>query len=455
MTNPDTLITSDTDKRKIYIYCDGGFANRVNALIFGKHIARLLNLAPKIFWPTNNWFGASYSDIFSGESEAINEAIHQINFASMNCIGILHDNIPITFLRSRDTKLISDFSTKEGFCSYLRENDDKDIFLYTALIPEWVSEGDFSEIIRETYFNKGIIQLTRNFLATMPPGGFYGLHLRRTDLVSGLNDQEVFSITSSHPHATFFVCSDSIEAEDIACYQPNCRRYLKNSYVEKRIANDPWNSPITDDSGRTYNGNISRGRQASIDAVVDFLILTHATILGNSGSTFHALARRAGRYLRICSIGTLPLINALSFSDSKKRFSRWAIDYPEAVGVLDHYCRLQEPSKALELLFLSLQACDEDSWNNLAIALSNLLIHYQRIELALPILSFISTSSPDRARAFSFGLGQATILKLLGRDQCANELLDRYIVCASEAQLREHMHLIAERFPESLVANQR
>jgi hypothetical protein len=441
------------DNRKIFIYCDAGFANRVNALIFGKYIAKNLNLESTIYWPTNNWFGASYSDIFCVDIRSINEAIHQINFASLNFIGILHDRIPSTFLGNCNTALISDFTTKEDFFFHLAKNADKDIFLHTVLIPEWIPEGELADLFSELDFSKDIIELTRNFLTTMPQEGFYGLHLRRTDLVSGLNDQEVFSITSSHPHATFFVCSDLIEAEDLACYQPNCRRYLKNSYVEKRIANDPWNSPITDDSGRTYNGNISRGRQASIDAVVDFLVLAHSTILGNSSSTFHALARKAGPYVRICSTRTLPLINAHSFADDRKRFSRWAIDYPQAVSVLDYYCQLQEPSKALELLFLSIHACDEDSWNDLAIALSNLLIHQKRIELAVPILSFISTSSPDRAEAFSFGLGQATMLKLLGRERCANQLIDRYIARASVTQLSESMHLIAEQFPGSLVTN--
>ena len=440
-------------KRKIYIYCDAGFANRVNALIFGKYIAKKLDLEPVIFWPTNNWFGATYSDIFfSGDSETINEAIHQIDFVSMNCIGVLHDNIPRKFTGNCNTQLISDFSTEKSFFSYLTENDDKNVFLHTVLIPKWIGEEEISGMLRGISFKADIVGVVKSFLSLMPQDGFYGLHLRRTDLVSGLTDQEVFSITSAHRSAIFFVCSDSNEAEDLACYQPNCRRYPKNAYVQKRITSEPWDAPTSDDSGRSYNGNVNRSRQASIDAVVDFLILTHSTILGDSGSTFHALARRFGNHAKIYSIPALPLIDARSFSVDKKRFRLQAIDYQQAVNILDHYCRHQEPIKALELLFVSLQGWAEDDWNNLAIALSNLLVRYGRPELAVPILSFVFTSSPDRARDLTFGLGYAAVLKQLSRGRYAGELLDGYLSRASEAQLCENAHLISELFPGMLAS---
>jgi hypothetical protein len=437
-------------ERKLYVYCDAGFANRLNALILGKIIAKRLNLKLVIYWPTNNWFGASYSDIFFSDDRSVNEAIHQINFYNMNCVGILHDNIPRAFLGNRDSELIANLETESSFFSYVSKHSDMDIFLHTVLIPAWVSEAEIGEILRGLRFTANVIESTKSFLSTMPKRGFYGLHLRRTDLVAGLNDEEVFSIISAHPYEKFFVCSDASKAEELACCQPNCVRYRKYAYVEKRLADEPWDALTKDDSGRIYSGNVNRGRRASIDSVVDFLILAHSTVLGDSGSTFHTLAKRFGSHAKVCPIESLPLINAFSFLDLKKRFSRGAIDYEQSINVLGYYCKTQEPSKAVELLFLSLHTCGEDEWINLAIVLSNLLISHKRIELAAPILAFISISSPDRARALGLELWQAVVMKQLSRGECADELVDRFISGASIAQLSKNLQVISELFPGRL-----
>jgi hypothetical protein len=437
--------------RKIYVYCDAGFANRMNALIFGKFIAKKLNLELIIYWPTNNWFGASYQAIFSDTCNAVNKAIHQINFNQFDCIGVLHDEVPQSFLSSCDTRQISSFQNEESFFCYLDNCSNKDIFLHTVLIPHWISNISVGEILREITFDESIIDKVRSFIITMPQEGFYGLHLRRTDLVTGLDDQEVFSLVSSNPEAFFFICSDSSEAEKLACIHPNCKSYLKGAYVEKKVIGNPWNAPTVDDSGRKYFGNIMRGAQASIDAVIDFIILAHSTILGESSSTFHALAMKVNANARIFSIPVLPIIHACSFAESKKRFTRWAIDLRQALGIIEYYCSSKDPSKALELVFAALYSSRDDEWLQLATTCLNLLIAQQRFELAIPILSLLAAESHRPDLALTSKIQLAALLMIVGRTINAGSILDDCFGIASNAQIQANREIITKFFPDRLV----
>jgi len=64
--------------------------------------------------------------------------------------------------------------------------------------------------------------------------------------------------------------------------------------VGKRNAAEDWFALTADDDGRLYHGNIDRNTESVVEAVIDMLILAHASIVGYSGSTFQNMARLTG-----------------------------------------------------------------------------------------------------------------------------------------------------------------
>lgn len=374
---------------KIYVFCDAGLSNRINALTFGKHVAAKMGMELVVYWPTNNWFGAEYHDIFESDSNVINQPIHLIDFESMNCVGVLHDEIPHQFMGSIDTRLISDFPTENSFFEFITDSK-KNLFLHTVLIPMWFSGIEYEQSLKSIKFNRRVINAAESFIGTIPRKGFYGLHLRRTDLIAGLDDSEIFDLISSNPESEFFVCSDCQNAERLANLHPNCRSYPKRSYVQKRAQDAPWNALTNDDSGRQYHGNIIRGAQASFEGAIDLLVLAHSTVIGKSGSTFQSLAISIGRYAKIFSTDPMPRIDSYSFTYEKRRFQSGILGFNDAVRVLEYYCSSKVPSKSIELLFIALYSFSDLDWVRLATECSNMLLKQQQIELAVPVIAFLS-----------------------------------------------------------------
>ncbi len=374
---------------KIYVFCDAGLGNRINALAFGKHIAAKLGMEMVVYWPTNNWFGAEYQDIFENNVNVINQPIHLIDFKSMNCIGVLHDEIPRQFMGGIDTRFISDFSTESSFFEFITDSK-KDLFLHTVLIPSWLSGIEYGQSLRSIKFNRRVINAAGSFIGTIPRNGFYGLHLRRTDLTAGLDDSEIFDLISSNPNSEFFVCSDCQNAERLANLHPNCRSYPKRSYVQKRAQDASWNALTNDDSGRQYHGNIIRGAQASFEGAIDLLVLAHSTVIGKSGSTFQSLAISIGEYAKIFPTDFMPRIDCYSYTYEKRRFKSGNIGFKDAVQVLEYYCGSKVPSRSIELLFSALYSFSDHDWVRLATECSNMLLNKQQIELAVPAIAFLS-----------------------------------------------------------------
>jgi hypothetical protein len=68
----------------------------------------------------------------------------------------------------------------------------------------------------------------------------------------------------------------------------------KKEYPQKLIEGD-WNDRIVDPEGRVFNFNVSRSRQASIEAFIDMLILSKTNIIEtNKNSTFFQFANYYG-----------------------------------------------------------------------------------------------------------------------------------------------------------------
>ncbi|MCL5797129.1 MAG: hypothetical protein M1579_06510 [Gammaproteobacteria bacterium] len=269
--------------RSIYIYCDGGFGNRLNNLVTGLLIADLLNYQPIIVWPVNIWCGAEFSDIFS------NTNYHVENIELKEMVGdkekfhywIVEDHLKIG-MEYESPLQQKDFISA---VSYLQKSN-KPIFLYTALIPQYLPFEYLVPFFNKLKYQPNILDSAYKFLSQFLGLSLIGLHMRCSDI--GLKDEQIsdlYRFAEKRKDLQFFVCSDNKEVEEKFISLPNAHSYPKTAYVEKLVEGS-WNEIVLDNSGRAYPFNVNRSKQSVVDAIVDLLILSHTSIIKTSNSTF-------------------------------------------------------------------------------------------------------------------------------------------------------------------------
>jgi hypothetical protein len=281
-----------TVRPPLLIYCDGGFGNRLNALFSGLALARALEMPATVFWPRNNWCQAGFADIFSPGPAVDERSLRTLADTLGNCLGLFHDalgadTVGLPFVSAYGYASIDDFSARA-----LQKG--RSVFFYPALMPTWIPIELVVVELQRCVYQPAIRDAVVDFVTNSLGRPYSGLHLRRTDLGVGYSDSEVQDLVSKYPGELFFVCSDDPKAEAIAAAQPNVKVRNKYAYVGKRNAAEGWLALTADDDGRLYHGNIERNTESVVEAVVDMLILAHASIVGYSGSTFQNMARLIG-----------------------------------------------------------------------------------------------------------------------------------------------------------------
>jgi glycosyltransferase involved in cell wall biosynthesis len=275
--------------RSLFIYCDGGLGNRINALISGLVTARLTGLAPIVVWPPNNWCRARYVDLFTTPLTVIEKELaefararHALQFL------IVEDRLGLA------RRWISPLDIADtGRLNSVIAAEDFDVFYYTALIPPYITEEMTREQLRLLPFRPEYVAAAERFMSEngLSPDRFIGLHARRTDFgARGADLDALRKMVQEHPEAKFFVCSDDPEAERQLAASANVVVRRKADQV-KRLVDGGWNEVITDSSGRLYPCNVDRGADAVREAVIDLLILSRSEIIPTSGSTFLSMAR--------------------------------------------------------------------------------------------------------------------------------------------------------------------
>lgn len=274
-------------QKTLRIYCDGGFANRYNNLVSGLAICKLLNLRPKILWPANSWCGARFETIFdSNLSVEATELVDIKNNHSLDGYIVVTNQDQSMFL---EVAYLFPDSVK-SFESVFADAASG-VFYHFPLIPEWIPIEAIEAAILDLPFKQALLQTADNYISEYLQEGYFGIHLRRTDLVLGFSDDEVKAIAAQHSDKLIFVCSDSEDTERALIAVPNIRIKKKAAYVEMKVDSGNWQSPTLDDSGRAYYSNVTRSEQSILDAVVDLLILSRSNLLGSAGSTFFGLAK--------------------------------------------------------------------------------------------------------------------------------------------------------------------
>ena len=274
------------------IFCDGGFGNRYNALISGLALADQCGLEVKVHWPKNGSCEAGYNDIFATNLLVSEQTLPELAGTLSEAFCLLHDTFGSDTLKVPFHSAY-EFSSVGGFAAEVLSRYDR-VFYYPALIPAWIEEALIHSAVRALRLKDELLQYAKGFIKETFQRPFYGLHLRRTDLNVGLSDTEVQFLVSRHPDELFFVCSDDPIAEALAAAQPNVYRREKKNHVGKRRQDAGWQAPTADDSGRVYYSNIRRGKEATLEGVIDLLVLVQSQIVSFTGSTFQSVARLIG-----------------------------------------------------------------------------------------------------------------------------------------------------------------
>lgn len=271
---------------KLYIQCDGGFGNRFNVLCFGLYLSKILNYSPVIIWPSNNWCGASFFDLFEKESLQFCER-SSINLD--NTINIVHEN-QFELKTFININSIISIQQIQNLCQ------GKDIFYFNNLIP-WrlISEFDsFKNTIRDIKFKKEIVDTAERIIfENCQTHLFFGIHIRKTDFGdrSDSVEPQLMNIVQQNCEHKFFVCSDDEITENKFLQNKNVFKYEKQDYV-KKLLDGSWNSTIVDSNKNSFAFNVDRSKQSVVDAVVDLLILSKSTIISpDVGSTFMHTAK--------------------------------------------------------------------------------------------------------------------------------------------------------------------
>ncbi len=272
------------------VLCDGGLANRLNALVFALILKRRFGQAWRISWPVNNWCGAPLDSLFQPP--------------------LPHDGLGLGHYRQHDDRLmlmqenqlafpperlqlhagLRSFEAWQPLC-----DRPGGIVYFHNLIPDWVPAHEVHEALRSLQLNAEVERRAREFcerehIDTAPGARAVGVHIRKTDFGASVNDDQLFEQVriSARRH---FVCSDDAEVNQRFGALHHCAVFAKTAFPEKRVKDAAWLHWNADDEGRQFPFNIERGATSVVEGLIDLLILSRTETLSTSGSTFLAMAR--------------------------------------------------------------------------------------------------------------------------------------------------------------------
>jgi glycosyltransferase involved in cell wall biosynthesis len=265
-----------TDKKNnIIIFCLGGFANRMSCLLSGLYLSKISNFNPLIYWPKDNSCQALFSDIFINTNLKV---IIELN-------EITEDKDKILIINMEDNK----YNNKEDFLKALSDNITE-IHYGSPILVKWIEECEIKDLFNSLIFNDYIVNEANKFIIKINEP-YYGIHIRNTDLIVGLSEYEILKITKKNNNNIFFLCSDSNDTEKKYENIKNIIIRPKKYYPEKLNSNNSWIKPEYDDTHKKCTTNIKRSMEATIEGIIDFIILANSNIIGNNGSSFQILAK--------------------------------------------------------------------------------------------------------------------------------------------------------------------
>ena len=138
--------------------CDGGFGNRLGALIPGLMIAREMKRRPIISWPVTKWCECKYSDIFE-EDPRLNvdeKTIDELFEEKKDAHFLIHANIST----DKKVKIEKEYNIHSpDALKYIEElkSVEGDIVFTNHIVPKIISEEIVIRTLRELKLKKSII----------------------------------------------------------------------------------------------------------------------------------------------------------------------------------------------------------------------------------------------------------------------------------------------------------
>lgn len=270
--------------RKFYILCDGGLGNRLGGLIGGLITAKILHCDPIICWPTNNWCGCEFTDLFDAN-------LNVINLKSIDLFSANRDVCFMTHFHNNEYESTNIFGHSTEDLAIVKQKNNTVIYFNNKL-PSYTQQHNIVEELKKIQIKNDILSLVRNYCrANMIDFKTYGIHIRLTDNPRKADIDSIFTLLSSSMKENYFVCSDDKDTELRFSTLPNVKINLKNNYV-KKLVEGSWNENIIDNEGRSFNFNVDRNKDSVVEALVDMLILSRTNLskLKNK-STFYIFAK--------------------------------------------------------------------------------------------------------------------------------------------------------------------
>lgn len=272
--------------KKLFIYCDGGFGNRFNALIVGLALSRHLKYEPIILWPSTNWCRSTFNSLFESDYKIIEEHLKYFGSDVNAYEFIMHGNFLNFPTNVKHPNSLGSFDNLINFC----KNTTKENIVYNNdSIPKYISPSELSLSIKELPFKKEIIDKVESFIKSNNlDSEFFGVHLRNTDFYEAhkANFDSLYQTIVENPDKKYFVCSDDKDLETRFSKLDNVFVYQKETYVEKLNDDGDWRSTIVDEYGIQQPFNIERSDSSVIEAMVDLIILSKSNIMKTSDSSF-------------------------------------------------------------------------------------------------------------------------------------------------------------------------
>lgn len=281
--------------RALYIYCDGGFANRVNSLLGGLVLAERLGRTATVLWPRNNRCGAGFGDVLALDLPVQEWRLQDLVPQQESLQLWLHENdvgftAPVTALRRL---------TAPQAQALMDAADERPILYAENTVLAWLPDADVARAVRRLRFHPALVRAAQDVLARQlkaVPAAYAGIHLRGTDFTQPAPVAPMLQLVRDRREIRFFVCSDEPAIEATFASEPNVFTQPKSeTETVRKLVDGPWRCAVSDSDGLPYGSNIDRGADSVRQAVVDLLLLAGSTPVKTSASTFLALAERLKR----------------------------------------------------------------------------------------------------------------------------------------------------------------
>ena len=266
--------------KKLYIMCDGGFGNRLGALIPGLILANKWGREPIISWPITRWCECSFNDIFQNAFNVDEKSIDELFEEKKNAHFLIHHNIST----DKKVKLENQYDVHSDMAgNYMDHLDgvDGDIVFTNHIIPtRTFKEEVVLEYLRKLKLKSSIIERVEEIYKSFP-SITYGIHIRKTDFPQQflLDDNMIVDLIKTNSEQKFFICSDDNDTE------------AELDKLENVIINKKTSSVVTKED----RFDISRPKDSVIDGIIDMLLLSRTKITNqNHQSTFLVFAFRYG-----------------------------------------------------------------------------------------------------------------------------------------------------------------